>query len=169
MVAYPVPKLKAGIPGTVHRMEAADIITETLDPATPFAAYGVPVVISSVNGRARPVGVGDTEANVYGILVRTYPGFANPSAQGLGQDAPISDGKPRNGNVLVRGYINVKVNAGMPVKLGGVYVRIAAATAEKHLGGIEAEADGANTILLTRCHFRGPADAFGNTEIGFRI
>lgn len=169
MVAYPVPKLPAGIPGTIHRMENAEVITETTDPALPFTAYGVAGAIGAANGRIRPIGAGDTDATVYGLLVRTFPGHAGTdwNSQGLGQSVP--PGGVRNLSFMIRGFMNVKCNAGTPVKLGAVYIRIAAGTTNQPVGGFEAAADGANTILLTRSYFRGPADAFGNTEIAFRI
>lgn len=175
MVAYPIPKLPAGIPGTVHRMENAEIITETTDPAFPFRAYGIPMVINAANGRVRPVQAGDTDADIYANLVRTFPGSAPTdwNAQGLGQSVPPAGSKPRNISAQIRGYIDVKVNGPAAVtKNGAVFVRVAQGATDpvlQPIGGYEAAADGANTIQLTRCRFRGPADAYGNTELAFRI
>lgn len=175
MVAYPIPKLPAGIPGTVHRMENAEIITETSDPLLPFRAYGVAGVINASNGRYRPVAAGDVDADVCGLLVRTFPGFAGTdwNAQGLGQSVPAAGTKPVNYSVMIRGFMSIKVNgATAPVKNGAVYVRVAQGSTDpavQPIGGFEAAADGANTIQLTRTRFRGPADAYGNTEIAFRI
>lgn len=172
MVAYPVPKLPAGIPGTIHRMENAEVITETTDPSLPLPAFGIPVAIGSVNGRVRPIAGGDTDATVYGFNVRTFPGSAPTdfNAQGLGQSVPAAGPNPRNVSIMIRGFMNVKVNGPVaPLKMGPVFVRVANGTADKPVGGVEAAADGGNTILLTRSYFRGPTDAFGNTEIAFRI
>lgn len=175
MVAYPIPKLPAGIPGTVHRMENAEIITETTDPTLPFPSYGVGGAINAANGRFRPIGAGDTDADVYGLLVRTFPGSAvtDWNKQGLGQSVPPASGKPRNTSVMIRGFMDVKVNGPTaPVKNGAVFIRVAQGATDpvlQPIGGFEAAADGANTIQLTRTRFRGPADAYGNTEIAFRI
>lgn len=175
MVAYPIPKLPAGIPGTVHRMENAEIITETTDPAFAFPSYGIAGAISAGNGRYRPIAAGDTDAAVYGLLVRTFPGSAPTdwNAQGLGQSVPPAGAKPRNVSVMIRGFMSIKCNgAAVPVKNGAVYIRIAQGATDpvlQPIGGFEAAADGANTILLTRSYFRGPADAYGNTELAFRI
>ena len=48
---------------------------------------------------------------------------------------------------------------------GAVYVRVAAAATGKPIGGIEAAADSANTIVLAHCEFTGAQDSQGNGEI----
>lgn len=48
-------------------------------------------------------------------------------------------------------------------------MRVAAASAGRPIGGIEAAADGSNTIAVAGCTFMGPADASGNVEIAYNI
>ena len=61
------------------------------------------------------------------------------------------------------------LNAGVAALDGQVYVRVAAAAAGKPIGGIEAAADGTNTIAITGATFMSAADASGNVEIAYNI
>lgn len=69
--------------------------------------------------------------------------------------------------VFKRGCINVKVQRGTAAFGGAVYVRVAANQAYPNavIGGIEATADGANTVPLPNCRFNGAADANGIAEL----
>lgn len=157
-------RMAAGIPGSVSRIEQLHAEPVHLDPAAPFAAYGLPGVMGA-NGRFRPVQAGDTADKVSGFLIRSYPGYASSSYYGV-------SGMPTGSAVadrMRRGYMSVKINAGNAVKEAPVFVRVGAGTVAKPVGGLEAAADGANTIQLAACTFMGPADAEGNTEIAFNI
>lgn len=157
-------RMSAGTPGAVSRIEHLTAEPVHLDPAAPFAAFGLPGTIGA-NGRFRPIQAGDTAASVSGFLIRNYPGLASSTYYGV-------TGMP-TGSVVAdrmrRGYMQVKLNAGNAVKEAPVFVRIGAGTAAKPVGGIEAAADGANTVQIPACTFMGPADAEGNTEIAFNI
>jgi len=163
MVAYPF-RLPAGIPGTVHRIEAATIEPQETDPTAPPTAYGVPVKV--VSGRMQPLAAGDAVGVIYGINVRDFPGVASQDPLGT-STPPVRGGM----SVLKRGYINVLLaGATAAVKGGTVYVRVAAPATGKPIGGFEAAADGTNTVALpANSYFMGPADAFGNTEIAYNI
>ena len=176
MVAFQY-RMPAGIPGNVGRIEAATIEAQIVNTTTPPTRFGDPVALTTAgNGGVRPLTTGDVAADVYGFLMRPYP------TQGSGANVWPSD--PLNNtagyagapalfgicNILRRGYISVMLNgAAASVSGGQVYVRVAAAAAGKPIGGIEAAADGVNTILLSNCEFRGAADALGNTEIAVFI
>ncbi len=157
-------RMPAGIPGSVSRIEQLHTEPVHLDPAAPFTAFGLPGVIGA-NGRFRPVQAGDTADKISGFLVRPYPGLASSTYYGV-------TGIPSGSAVadrMRRGYMSVKLNAGNATKESPVFVRVGAPVAGKPVGGLEAVADGANTVQLTACTFMGPADSEGNTEIAFNI
>lgn len=162
MVAYTY-RLPAGIPGTVHRIEAATIEPNEIDPTTPPTVFGAAVKL--VSGRIQPLASGDAGTLMYGISVRDFPGMA--SQDPLGTSTPPTRGSI---SVLKRGYINVLLGGATAATKGGaVYVRVAAAAAGKPIGGFEAAADSTNTYALPGAYFMGPADAYGNTEIAYNI
>jgi hypothetical protein len=72
-------------------------------------------------------------------------------------------------DVLKRGFINVKLNSGTASNGSTVYVRVAAASGAKVIGGIEAAADSTNTIVMANAYFTGAADASGNAEIAYNL
>jgi hypothetical protein len=157
-------RMPAGIPGDVNLM----------DPANPVTAYGLAVAMDSVSYKIRPIGVGDTVANVYGVLARPFPANAQTAANFFGS-VPLGTPAvpPVNGvvDILKRDYMTVLLNGAVAAAPNGlVYVRVATPAAGKPLGGFEAAADGGNTIVMPAgTYFRGPADAGGNTEIAWRI
>ncbi|CAN0620527.1 conserved protein of unknown function [Burkholderia multivorans] len=155
-------RMPSGIPGDVTRPSQSTIEPVPLDPTNPFPAYGLFGKI--VNGKFVPVGAGDVAASVYGLLVRAYP--TQSSQDPLGTSTPPTKGI---GDALRRGYQTVQLNAGVAAFDGQVYVRVAAAAAGKPIGGIEAAADGMNTIAITGATFMAAADASGNVEIAFNI
>jgi hypothetical protein len=161
-------RMPAGIPGMVNRTEHAHVEAQIKMSTNPPTSYGVPVAIDATSKQIRPIGAGDTAANVYGFVVRPYPTQGTLGInQPLGTSTPPTSGAT---NVLRRGYVVVQLNgATAAVKNGPVYVRVAAATGPKPLGGVEAAADSTNTFALTGAAFMGPADAAGNVEISFNI
>jgi|SRR6185312_11651866 len=155
-------RMPSGIPGDISRRENMTIESVPLDPNTPFSAYGLFGKIAS--GKLQPITTGDTAASVYGLLVRAYP---TASAQDpLGTATPPTSGIA---SVERRGYMTVKLNSGTAALDGQVYVRVAAPSGPKVIGGIEAAADSTNTIAITNCTFMGAADASGNVEIAYNI
>lgn len=160
MVAY-LYRMPSGIPGDVSR-KSHSTTEAALMGATAFAGYGLFAKI--VAGKLVPIGAGDTAADVYGLLVRSYPVQGGDSA--LGSSTPPTSGMV---DVLRRGYMTVKSNAGTAALNGQVYVRVATPAAGKPIGGIEAAADGGNTIAITGARFMHAADAQGNVEIAYNI
>lgn len=157
-------RMPTGIPGDVTRPSAATIEPGVFNSAAAFAGYGLFGKIAS--GKFVPVGSGDAASAVYGLLIRPYPITGVNASDALGNSVPPTTGLA---DVMVRGYANVKLNAGTASLGSAVYIRVGAAAAGKPIGGIEAAADGANTILVANCSFMGAADASGNAEIRFNI
>ncbi len=164
MVAFTY-RMPAGIPGDLSRQSQSTVEAQAQDPAFPFPTFGVPGKIS-VNGKFAPIAGGDAATAVYGFLVRPFPTQGPNASDPLGTSVPPTSGIC---NVLRRGYINVVVNAGTAVVGGPVYVRVAAPAGQKVIGGVEAVADGANTIVLANAMFTSGADASGNAEVGYNI
>lgn len=144
-------RMPYGIAGDISRQSQATVEAQLFDEKTPFDAFGVAGKI--VNGKFVPVSGGEKSTDLYGLLVRPFP------TQGQGEVA----------NIMRRGYMTVKNNAGSAVLGGQVFVRVAKPTAAKPLGGIEAAADGENTVALTGAAFMAAADADGNVEIAYNI
>lgn len=155
-------RMPSGIPGDVSRKSQSTI--ESHPVGAQFAAFGLFGKIDETTGKFVPLAAADTAAVIYGLFVRAYP---TQSAQNeLGKAVPQPNGIQ---DVLRRGYMTVKCNAGNAKKAGTVYVRVTAGTEAKPVGGIEAAADGANSIVLPSAFFMHDADAQGNVEISFNI
>lgn len=166
MVAYTF-RMPSGIPGTVTRPHHSTIEPELMLSSAPLTAYGLPCIRDAATGKMRVATTGDTVSMVAGFLVRPYPtnGVIGGS-QALGVSVPDPGAIA---NVLKRGYTSVLLGGSTSaVKGGPVYLRIATPGTGKPIGGVEAAADGANTIQLNAV-FQGPADAQGVTEIGYNI
>lgn len=156
-------RMPYGIPGDVTRRQHATIEPHIFG-ATPFTAYGLPVKLSA--GKVIPMGAGDAAQVPFGFLVRPYPTQGANASDPVGTAVPPISGQA---DVLRRGYINVKNNVGAPATGGTVYMRVTANGGNTIIGGIEATADGANTVILQSCTFTGNADANGNVEIAVNI
>lgn len=171
--AYRMP---AGIPGDINRSGAAFVVEpNVVDTQNPPLAYGVPVALDSTYG-IRPIGAADAAVNVYGMLVRPYPTSQQTTSSFFGSN-PLGTVQvpPASGmcDVLKTGYMTVKLYGATASAPGGaVYVRTQNAGAGQVVGGIEAAADGGNTIQIgaaNNTYFRGAADASGNVEIAFNV
>lgn len=145
-------RMPFGIAGDITRQSQAKIESQLLDPTKPFAGYGLFGKI--VADKFVPIAGGEKPTDVYGLLVRPFPTQGNPGG--------VAD-------VLRSGYVSVKNNAGTAALNGPVFVRIAKPTADKPVGGIEAAADGDNTIQVPGAIFAAGADADGNVEIQYNI
>lgn len=162
MVAF-LLRAPAGIPGDVSRdKHGATIESLPVDTTNYPTVFGVPVKIAS--GKVRTIATGDAATVIYGILVRTFPDGA--SLDGLGTSTPPTKGLV---NVLKRGYVNVKVNAGTASLGSAVYVRVDTPASGKPVGGIEAAADSSNTVVMAGAYFTGAADSNGLCEIAFNL
>lgn len=157
-------RMPSGIPGDISRQSQATVEPQIFDPALPFPGYGLFGKLAA--GKFVPIASGDTAAVIYGLLVRPYPTTGGAGSEPLGTATPPTKGVC---DVLRRGYMTVKNNAGTPALGGTVYVRVAAAAAGKPIGGIEAAADGTNTVAVTGAIFMNGGDANGNVEIAFNI
>ena len=154
-------RMPSGVPGDVSRKSQSTIESHPI--GAQFAAFGLFGKISTT-GQFVPLEDTDEAANVYGLFVRAYP--TQSSQNELGKAVPQPNGIQ---DVLRRGYMTVKCNAGNAKKGGTVYVRVAAGTTAKPVGGIEAAADDVNSIVLPNAFFMHDADAQGNVEISFNI
>ncbi|WP_423196783.1 Bacteriophage protein [Cupriavidus sp. H19C3] len=157
-------RMASGIPGDISRQSQATVESQIFNSSLPFPSYGVPGKI--VSGKFVPVASGDAATVIYGLLVRPYPTTGGNGSEPLGTATPPTKGVA---DVMRRGYMTVKNNAGTPALGGTVYVRVANAAAGKPIGGIEAVADSTNTVIMAGASFMSAADADGNVEIAFNI
>lgn len=153
-------RMPSGIPGNNSRPSASTIESHILGAA--FAAFGLFGKIDPSTGKFTTLASADTD--VYGLLVRSFPTQSAQNASGT--SVPATTGIA---DVMRRGYMTVKCNAGTAKKAGAVYVRVASGTDLKPIGGIEAAADSTNTIQLKNAMFMHDADAQGNVEISYNI
>lgn len=142
--------MPAGIAGDIA--SSGDFVIEGhVQSSTPVAAFGLPAKFSA--GKLTGITTGDDAADVAGFLVRQAPSPI-AIANDLGSDVPAAG---EHVNLMVRGYMTVKVNAGTAALNGSVFVRVDTAAPSTPIGGVEAVADGANTIELTGAKFMGAA------------
>jgi len=156
-------RMPYGVQGDLSRRDAATIEPHVLG-STAFTAYGLPCKVSS--GKVIPMGAGDATQNTFGFLARPFPTQGANASDPLGTSVPPTSGL---GDVLKRGYIFVKCNVGTPALGGTVYMRVTANGGNTIIGGIEATADSTNTITLSNCKFKGPADSNGIVELAINI
>lgn len=122
-------------------------------------AFGTPVKYETGTvGAVVAMGAGDTADGFVGFASREIKSSVNYLEQGVGVYAPTEPV-----SVFMRGAVNVMVQKGTPALGGAVYVRVAenASYPTAVVGGIEAEADGGNTVELPGVLFEGPADNNG--------
>lgn len=151
-------RMPSGIPGDISRKAHSTVEAHILKGN--FGAFGI-------FGKLTADGIVPLEAadtDVYGLIVRSYP--TQSALNGIGAAIPQSG---IVNDIMRRGYMTVKCNAGTAKKAGKVYVRVATGTELKPIGGIEAVADGVNTIEIKNAMFMHDADAQGNVEISYNI
>ncbi len=158
-------RMPNGIPGDVTRASQSTIEPQLKNSALPFTRYGVPGKIAS--GKFVPIAGGEAGTAVYGFLVRPFPTQGANASDPLGASVPPADNLA--GDVLRRGYMTVKLNAGVAALGGAVFVRVADGTTNQPIGGIEAAADAGDCVAIPGCTFMAAADASGNVEIAFNI
>ena len=168
MVAF-LYRMPSGIAGCYNRAEHLTVEAGILLAGSVPPTYGLPVAVDPTSGKYRAMRTTDTADDVAGFLVRPYPASSlGNTSDTFGLGAP----DPRfTANILKRGYLMVTIGGTAAAPKGGtIYIRIGAPAAGKPMGGLEGAADGTNTIALPRTsYWMGPADAQGNSEIGFRI
>lgn len=159
-----VYRMPAGIAGDVSRKENATVEPQVMDTNYPVLYYGVPVKM--VSSKLRPFTTGDDAVVPYGFAVRPYPLQASTN-EALFTATP-STTQPMD--VLKRGYMTVKCNAGVAALNGAVYVRVVdSGSASQPLGGVEAAADGGDCVAITGCIFMGAKDSDGFVEIAYNL
>ena len=151
--------MPVGLPGQVARESYSVIETHANENVT---AYGVPVALAS-NGAVRMLTSTDTAASIYGWSVRpdaVQLGGANPVFGDSGvpdPDQPI--------DIMIKGYINVKVYGSTAPAFGGaVYVRNAAGSSGEPVGAAEA-ASGTGLVAANDTIFMGAKDDYDLAQI----
>lgn len=171
-------RMPAGIAGELNRIFACVVETQVITPSgagfSNPTAYGVPLLIDATAGNVgnmRAMVAADYTANgtyslvPYGILARPFP--TGNSQDPLGTSTPPSSGAC---DVLRSGYINVLLSGSAAATKGGsAYIWLAAASGSHIVGGWESTNTGGSTMLVPGAYFMGPADANGQTELGFNI
>lgn len=157
-------RMPAGIPGDVTRPSNSTTEPQQIDSGTPPTKYGV--FVKLVSGKVQPVASGDAGSVVYGLLQRPYP--TNSGNEPLGTATPPTSGLC---DVVVRGYMTVKLALGTAAKGGAVYV-VTTAGGSVAVGDIvtsAAPAGGGTAVAVPNCIFMGGADASGNVEVRYNI
>ena len=151
--------MPVGLPGQVARESYSVIETHANENVT---AYGVPVALAS-NGAVRMLTSTDTAASIYGWSVRpdaVQLGGANPAFG----DSGIPDPKQPI-DIMIKGYINVKVYGSTAPAFGGaVYVRNAAGSSGEPVGATEA-ASGTGLVAANDTIFMGAKDDYDLAQI----
>ena len=161
-------RMPAGIAGDVTRREHATIEAQEMDADYPVLRYGEPVKM--VSGKIRPITTGDTVTDIYGFAVRPYP---TESASSVSEVLGIATPNPANFlDILRRGYLTVKVQAGTPAKNSDPFVRTVSSGLSpdtQPIGGLECATDGGDCFDITSARFMGEADSDGNVEISYNL
>lgn len=143
MVSF-LTRMPAGVAGAITRpLESTiepGILTAVGQSGSP-GEYGLAVCLDATTKKYRLPTVGDTDRDVV-ILTRPFPGGLE-ELQGVLGVTPVDT--VHVGDVMKRGYVNVKLRNGAAVKHGRVYVRKANASGGKVIGGFEAVADPGTT------------------------
>lgn len=152
-----------GYPGCYTRQPDMIVDTHPLGGGE-NAAFGAPLVYGSGAdaGKAVLFGAGGTAAGFVGVAAREIKSAVSYLDQNGGVYVP-----GEAVSVFKRGCINVRCAVGTPALGGKVYVRTAVneSIPTGVVGGFEAQADGANTVELTNCQWRGSADGEGVAEL----
>ena len=151
--------MPVGLPGQVARESYSVIETRANENVT---AYGVPVALAS-GGAVRMLTSTDTAASIYGWSVRpdaVQLGGANPA---FGDSGVPDPSQPID--IMIKGYINVKVYGSTAPAFGGaVYVRNAAGSSGEPVGAAEA-ASGTGLVAANDTIFMGSKDDYDLAQI----
>ena len=138
-----------------------DMIVNTVAAGgTEVIPFGTPLKIDG--GKVVAMGAGDSAVAFVGIASREFKSAFDYLNQGVGAYAP---GEPVS--VFQRGAINVVCQKGTPATGVGVYLRVTANASYPTavVGGLEAEADGNNTVQLKGLLWMGGKDANNIAEL----
>jgi hypothetical protein len=163
-------RMGAGFPGDVNRTHPANIEPAMADVEIPPTAFGQGLIVAADGQALRPMVTGDAAQALYGVSVRPFP-YQQSSATNFGATA-FGAATPPPGviDALRSGYIMTSIPVGQaPIKGGPVYVWVAASAGAHVMGGFEAVASGANTVLISNAQFNGAPDSSGNVELMFNI
>ena len=178
MVAYPL-SIPVGFAGDLTRsasdctiMSERMLRNKTVNPIWQNYYYGMPVKLGADGKSVSPFVGGETADQLWGFVVREYPGRATLTADGINGDfmGYLDSVGAQIIPVLKRGSFAARVqNTAVPVKGGTVYIRIANPTDSLRIGGIEAADGGSDTIKLANAYFNGGKDDNSITEIAYNI
>lgn len=141
-----------GLAGQITR--SGDLVVEPkmiADPAPESYGHAVSMGTDGKATRVSPAAA----IIVYGFMAGAYPRMSV---------TPVSG---KTDNVMIRGYMAVPVGAGDPYPTAPVFVRTQNPTEGKPVGGVEAVADGNNSVLVQNARFTTEMDANGLAEIVF--
>lgn len=169
--------MNLGYPGTIGRNGIWEVAARPVKPTdTANIFFGDAVVVNSdstggtYSQAASFITLGGTfTLGIFGgFAVREIKSFE--TYIGAGNSAPVNAyyAPGTACDVIKRGNVMVKCNVGTPTANGPVYIRtvLNGAIPAGVVGGIEAAADGGNTVQLTNCRFfTGLIDANGVAEI----
>lgn len=154
---------KYGFAGQVSRQGYPESRTRPVNASSANIAFGDPVV-QNADGSIARFGAGNTPVQFAGVGMRRVKSAQSYPQQGLGYYAPGD-----NADILECGCISVVCNVGNPTvgPASAVYVRTAlnGSIPAGVIGGFEAAADGANSVLLTNCKWGSTKDATGIAEL----
>lgn len=157
-------RMPAGVPGDVTRPSTSTTEPQQIDAAAPPTKYGV--FVKLVSGKIRALASGDAASVIYGLLQRPFP--TNSANEAIGTATPPTSDLC---DVVVRGYMTVKLALGTAAKGGGVFV-VTTAGGSVAVGDIVTSASpagGGTAVAVANCIFMGAADADGNVEIRYNI
>jgi hypothetical protein len=172
-------RASAGFPGSVTRMNPVTIEPCLIDSAAPPLGFGYAVMVDNTSTQGvRQVATTDdttdhaTVTDIYGIVVRSFPG-QDPGAAGVyGASAFNAGTPPLRGalDILRMGYIIVQLN-GSVYKGSPAHVWCAATNSPHTQGTFEAAATASSTIDIasSKTTYNSPADASGNVELALNI
>lgn len=157
-------RMPAGVPGDATRPSNSTTEPQQIDAAAPPTKYGV--FVKLVSGKIRGLAASDAAGVIYGLLQRPFP--TNSANEAIGTATPPTSGLC---DVLVRGYMTVKLALGTAAKGAGVFV-VTTAGGTVVVGDIvtsTSPAGGGTAVAVANCIFMGAADADGNVEIRYNI
>ena len=168
--------MSAGFAGDVSRADSMTVEPNKQHATTPVLGFGLAVMLDVATGSVRQIAAADSAAeDIYGILVRFYPGQAgNPPGNTLFAAQPLGWAVPPPPNmacdVLRRGYIMSPV-VGVPRKGDPLFVWAAASGGGHVQGGFEAAETAGSTLAITwpKTQFASGPDAYGMCELAFNI
>lgn len=153
----------AGVVGDITRVDETSVEPAMLIAVASVYAqtYGIPMVYQS--GGISQYQTSNVAADFCGVLARTAPEIAASGDAGVFGPSIPNQYQPQN--LVTRGYVSVLCQYGTPVRGGIVYVRVAATSGSRLLGGFEATSDGGNNVALTLTQASWATDGMDENNI----